>query len=715
MILGTTAATVSVSGRVLTQTGRAISGVLITLTICPNCRSVVPAGLVCLHCGSLLSLSPESSSSPVPAIAGISSPDIPEVSFESIETIAIDVFPDMDPRLQKIIANIKQGVRKLSTSSTGVDEVAVIAKVTDLAAWENLSEITIGAVLGRVENDDVTLVTGRIPVSRTEFVRRQPFVNSLKPAQRLKPALNKTIEEIGSRTDLLPDGNLGDGGATTVVGIVDFGCDFAHQNFINSDSTSRVLAIWDQTGSSSATSPFGYGQVHARNDINAALLQQDPYAALGYGPPPDTLFEKGSHGTHVMDIAAGNGHGSGVPGVAPNAEIVFVEVASSDIPWSSAAVVGKSFGDSVQLLEALRFIFDFVGDRPCVVNVSLGTNGGPHDGSTLVEQGIDALLTEKPNRAICIAASNSFSDGIHAAGNVAAGGTFDLFWDLPSQDSTSNEFELWYSGNDRLGVEIIAPNGNSLLRVDPGENSKALKSGNKIVLLAANRLSDPNNGDNMIGIFLERGLPTGRWTVRLHGITVNDGSFHAWIERDDASQSNFAPPNDNSHTIGSISCGHHTIVVGSYDAHKNSLPISFFSSSGPTRDKRQKPEASAPGHAVLAAHSRTKNKVISKSGTSMASPAATGVVALVLSEADARGLSLNSQQIRDIIINSARRNPPAGVAWEPQFGNGRISASRAVSEVISLQPQPTTSLAASSTKKTKKAGKAASKNASKKS
>ena len=48
-----------------------------------------------------------------------------------------------------------------------------------------------------------------------------------------------------------------------------------------------------------------------------------------------------------MDIAAGNGRGSNSPGVAPQADLIFVEVAASDIPWSGPAVVGKAFGDSV--------------------------------------------------------------------------------------------------------------------------------------------------------------------------------------------------------------------------------------------------------------------------------------------------------------------------------------------------------------------------------
>ena len=90
----------------------------------------------------------------------------------------------------------------------------------------------------------------------------------------------------------------------------------------------------------------------------------------------------GSPGTYVMDICAGNGGGSDAPGFAPEADMVFVDVSHSDIPFVGPQVVGSSFGDSTQLLEAVRYIFDKAGDRPCVVNISLGTNGGPHDGTT---------------------------------------------------------------------------------------------------------------------------------------------------------------------------------------------------------------------------------------------------------------------------------------------------------------------------------------------
>jgi subtilisin family serine protease len=601
---------------------------------------------------------------------------------------AMPVRSDMDPRLQRIVAMRRQGTRKAASSSTSVDEVAVVAKVSDVRAWEELSEVRVGTSVGTAAADGTFIVTGRIPISRVEHVRSQSFVRSLKAARPVTPTLNRTVPEIVADPAHAPAGSAANGGANAIVGIVDFGCDFAHKNFRDAALRSRVLAIWNQSGAPTASSPFGFGRLHVKAEIDAALTKRDPYAALSYGPARDRPgLPPGTHGTHVMDIAAGNGLGSGTPGVAPAANILFVDLASTDVPWEGPEVVGKSFGDSVQLLEAVRFIFDRAGETPCVVNLSLGTNGGPHDGSTLVEQGFDRLVSQQLNRAIVLAASNSFTDGIHARGVVPAGGVVDLPWLIPNNDGTSNEMEVWYAGADRFTLEVIAPDGSTVAEVRPGEN-KSLTFNNRVVMFLANRLDDPNNGDNMIGLFLEPELPAGRWIVRLRGDSVTNGTFHAWIERDDNGQSSFVAPLDNSHTLGSISCGKETIVVGSYDAHKAALPMSFFSSAGPTRDGREKPEICAPGHAVLAAHSRTLTGVTPKSGTSMAAPAVTGVVALMLSEAAARGKKLTITDIRQILRQSVRPHPVQGTAiWDPRTGAGRVGASEAVRMVTQL-PTP---------------------------
>lgn len=583
-----------------------------------------------------------------------------------------DTVVAMDPRLQKLVAFRQHGERRGATASTTVDEVPVIAKVTDVGAWEALSEVHAGTTVGDTAADGTTIVTARLPVARLDQVRSQPFVVSLKGAQRLHRALSATTTDIHARPEDLPAGNKVKGGQGVVVGIVDSGCDFAHRNFVTAAGKTRLLKLWDQAANGQGEAGFGYGRVYKPAQINAALPRSDPYAALGYGP-----YEPGpAHGTHVMDIAAGNGRGSGVAGVAPAASLVFVDIASSDIPWSGPDAVGVSFGDSVQLLEALTFVFHTAGTKPCSVNVSLGTNGGPHDGTTLVEQGIDRLLEQAPNRSVAIAASNSFDDGIHAAGSVPKSGTYDLAWNVRPGDFTDNELELWYPGSARLSVDLIAPNGQTAASLAPGQ-SGTVSSAGQVVAFAANRLNDPNNGDNMIGVFLNR-RASGKWVLRLRGTTAKKVAFHAWIERDDRSPSSFAEPHDNSHTLGSISCGKKSIAVGSYDAHKPGRPISWFSSAGPTRDGRQKPEVSAPGQDVLAAESRSGTRTVRMSGTSMAAPAVTGAIALLLAEAKGRRRSLPIDEIRAAVTETVQTNPPTAGPWDPRYGLGRISGAAMV-------------------------------------
>jgi len=594
------------------------------------------------------------------------------------------VFAKIDPYFQRLLERRQRGLTKPATSSTGLDEIAVIARVNDPDAWRALSEVHEGATAGKTPDGD-WIVTARIPASRIEAVRQADMVVSLKPARRLRPLLDATIEETRARSDLLPADTQGQQGHDVVVGIVDFGCDFQHDNFRNANGSSRILAIWDQNAPALPGSPFGYGRLYTQDQINEALSEDNPYVALGYAPQPDSPFRPlGTHGTHVMDIAAGNGGGSGVPGVAPRADIVFVDLAATDVPWQGPQVVGQTFGDSVQLLEAVRFIFDFAGDRPCVVNLSLGTNGGSHDGSSLVEQGVDAIVHEEPNRIVVIAASNSFNDGIHAAGSVGAADHTDLQWVVPISDFTENELEVWYSNEDEFRLELVSPDGESLGSVSLGSNGRLLSDTGDVLIFVSHRVEDPNNGDNTVNVFLESGLPTGAWTLRLHGEQISDGRFHAWIERDDSAQSNFPEPRDNTHTLGSISTGHMSIVVGSYDAHKNAKPLSFFSSAGPTRDGREKPELSAPGHDVFAAHSRTGDGVVRKSGTSMAAPAVAGVVALMLAESRSRGADLSVDTIREALQLASRSNPPVGDDWDDRYGAGRIDTNAAVQAIIDL-------------------------------
>jgi hypothetical protein len=208
-------------------------------------------------------------------------------------------------------------------------------------------------------------------------------------------------------------------------------------------------------------------------------------------------------------------------------------------------------------------------------------------------------------------------------------------------------------------------------------------------VFVSSRLDDPANGDNSIGIYLGPGAPPGTWTLKLSNTTATAATVHAWIERNDQRQGSFDGPGQNDdYSLGSLSCGQHSIAVGSYDAHKQSRPISYFSSAGPTRDGREKPEISAPGHEVRAAHSRTVTGVVDKWGTSMASPMVTGAVAALMSEALHAGTSLDISDIRGILQSTANPSTPAGgqPTWNNRYGAGRLNVKAAIAKFQSLNP-----------------------------
>src|SRR4051794_24530756 len=110
--------------------------------------------------------------------------DLPPTSVSISSGLAEELPDRLDPRLQRLLLRRHQGQVEPARASTGVDEVAVVARVTDLAAWENLSEVRVGSSV-REPDADTWIVTGRIPVLRIESVRNQPFVRTLKAAQPL--------------------------------------------------------------------------------------------------------------------------------------------------------------------------------------------------------------------------------------------------------------------------------------------------------------------------------------------------------------------------------------------------------------------------------------------------------------------------------------------------------------------------------------------------
>lgn len=590
-------------------------------------------------------------------------------SFSELGELKLDVPDGIEPRLQLAIANFRSGKLGPTLSSTANDEVAVVARVASVEEWEAIPDVDPGIVLGPTEDGKSWIVTGRFPLDRLEAVSSNEHVLSLSAPQVVQPTLETTVEALEAMPLMLPKGVSPRGGKGVVVGIVDFGCDFVHENFRRRKKT-RLLAIWDQKAPNRHT-PL-YGTVHTRREINAALATPDPYAALGYNPGYE---EGGAHGTHVMDIAAGSGGDGRAAGVAPEADIVFVDASISDIGETGEQAVNTHFGDSIQLLEAVQFVFDVAGDRPCVCNLSLGTNGGPHDATSLVEQGLDTIVRQRPNRAIVIAAGNGQDKRIHKSGKVLPGEVHRIDWEHRLEGG--GELEIWYPGDEKLEVTFFAPDGTEVGTVAPGGHLPYGSRNDEVLIFIGSRLDDPNNGDNMIGIWVANKLASGRFVVELRSQS-DEVEYHAWIEPhvSKEKQSRFVEP-VNSHTLASISNGRHTIVVGNYDAHKRKKTIAPASSRGPTRDGRSKPEVSAPGQHVHAALSGSLNAITKKSGTSMAAPAVTGLIALIYAEAKRKGKTLSIARLRKKLIDGVATDPPDLAKkgdWDAAYGFGRANS-----------------------------------------
>src|SRR5260370_41177135 len=171
-----------------------------------------------------------------------------------------NVTAGLDPRLQRFaIRARRQRSAEAPEAAPAIERVAVIARVTDAGSWAKLDDVEPGLVIPRQTPDGDDIVTGRIPLHAIEDVRRQPFVVSMKAAHPVRHQLRATIPDLGC--DALPAATKSNGGQGVIVGGVDFGCDFVHDNFRNVDGTTRLIAIWNQNAAPAPGGTVQYGRV----------------------------------------------------------------------------------------------------------------------------------------------------------------------------------------------------------------------------------------------------------------------------------------------------------------------------------------------------------------------------------------------------------------------------------------------------------------------
>lgn len=533
--------------------------------------------------------------------------------------------------------------RTLLHSSPIVDVIGLIA-IDKFDEWKRL-----GGVLESMEVKDSNgwIVTGRMTIDDLRTIKAQSGFEKLEVSPDLTLMLSNTIKSVGLEPHIDRSSHLT--GRGVIVGIIDLGCDFNHSSF-KIDGRTRILSIWSQS--------LVEGGYFSRDQINEALQASDPYLRLGYG----NFLEKGAHGTHVMDIAAGNS------GMAPNADIIFVDLCKNVID-SSPDLTAK------RVMQAAGYIFNEATARgqPCVINISGGLSRGAHDGTYPVERWFDNLVEEKNDRAIVLAVGNSYGHRAHYSGKIKSavsssspvspssssasveqGQLAELTWNLAM--NSIDILGIWYSFEDQFDLQILnLEDGQLSPKISHGQ-TYSFKGG----LVAHHQ--DKFNGDNLIEILCDNKImQIPRLKIILHGKVIKHGSFHAWIE----GNSQF-DDSDPSYTISSIATGKHAIAVGAYDACHPNHPVLVSCSSGPTRDERKTPSISAHGSYVTAAESKGTN--IKMSGTSMAAPVVTGLIAGIFELARRHGKSLSIDQIRKA-VEICSVPPPS---TDTRYGAGKV-------------------------------------------
>ncbi len=471
----------------------------------------------------------------------------------------------------------------------------------------------------------------------------------------------------------------------------------------------RLRYLWDQNGKKGNgkhhPDNYNYGVEYSWEQINQAIAPgiADPYAVLDYEP------ENNAHGTHVLDIAAGNSSDPDFRGVAPDADLIFVELGMPTTKKKIAKEEMKTLGSSKFLYDAVNYIFERADKegKVAVVNISLAANGGSHDGTSLLESRFDELL-QVPGRAIVIAAGNDFLEKSHKAGEVTSQQPTPISWVIPKASDPNwrfrEEMELWYARDQSLKVQVFEPSrdttGNTSMTLlgscELGEtmsdgsdtlprwvmsNGKAEpeidQDQNYIHILVDNRLNDFIGGERQLNLSVKGSTPGEVTTVR----------FHAWIERNlGEPRTEFADliDLDRASTINGIGNATRPLVVGSFSpsTRQATYDPTYLTSAGPSLNLQcaNKPEISAPGENISSAQARESDRS-DITGTSAAAPHVAGVIALMFQKALSLSPSkkLSMQEIRDILISTANPNSNLDTnGYHFQLGFGRVNALKAL-------------------------------------
>ena len=433
-------------------------------------------------------------------------------------------------------------------------------------------------------------------------------------------------------------------GKGTIVAVIDTGIRAQCMEFRNADGSTRILNIWDQTT----------GTEYDRSQIDEAL-QNETKDTAGI-PGADVL----GHGTQVAAIACGSS------GVAAQADILVVKL---------GLAAKNGFPRTTQLMEALDYVVRKAIDygKPLAVNISFGNNYGDHTGSSLLENFINDIA-DSWKCSICIGSGNEGLGAVHTGGTLTED-TEETVELAVSSYETGLSIQIWKDYWDDIAVEIIAPSGRNLGRIQ--ENSRVSRIRYEDMELLT-YFGEPSPFRIRQEIYIDMipqtvYIQSGLWKLRLIPRSIRNGRYDMWLPAQGALNfgTGFTSP-DSASTFTIPSAAAKAVTVGAYDAGTGSAAP--FSGRGYIVEiggsLMVKPELAAPGVNVLVPSVSGMARV---SGTSYATPFVTGSAALLMEWGIVRGNDafLYGEKLKAYLIKGAE--PLAGAAVpDTQTGWGRL-------------------------------------------
>jgi hypothetical protein len=533
---------------------------------------------------------------------------------------------------------------------------------------------------------------------------------------------------------------------TVVVGVIDDAIAFAQERFRNAAGKTRVEYAWVQDG---LPTPKGggvdYGRDYSKREIDkllseatfAGAIDEDAFYRLAgmadfARPGQGAVAHRAAHGTHVMDLACGEDPRS----VGENDDKQ--PIVSVQLPALAAA---DTSGASLEpyVLHAIDYILDRAdriaeargcGRLPVVINFSYGFIAGPHNGTSVIEAAIDAIVAQRRDAGqdvrVVIPAGNSNLTRCHAlVGFEETGATQDLHWQMMPDDRTSSFMEIWLpqrpagQKGSRLSITVTPPGGpeSPPLEESSGAGFAFKQDGDILCKLVYREEPEPaGRGRFFIAALptadpkpLTRLAPSGVWTIRLKNQALGkEETVRAWIQRDDTlydrgrrgRQSYFdercyrrydqqgwviaddalQPPCvvKRAGLLNALATGRETIVIGGF--RRKETTLADYSAAGTqTPDPTLSPpyrnldavavsDDSRIFRGVLAAGSRS-GSVIAMSGTSFSAPQ----VARWLAKELAEGRSGDAAAVQAKARHDNAQMPPLPSESRHRAGEGRLA------------------------------------------